>query len=91
VTLGGCVDALVFAGGIGEKGAKLRYAVAKGVECLGFTVDEEVNQQQVSETVVDIGGANSRHKILVCQTDEQFEMASECMSKILQVDDIGNK
>ena len=71
VTLGGCVDALVFAGGIGEKGAKLRNAVAKGVECLGFTVDEEVNQQQVSETVVDISRANSRHKILVCQTDEQ--------------------
>ena len=77
VTLGGDVDALVFAGGIGEKGAKLRYAVAKGVECLGFAIDEDINQKQVSETVVDISNAKSNHRILVCQTDEQASHSLE--------------
>jgi len=36
VTLGGQCDALVFAGGIGEKGALLRKRVVDGVKCLGF-------------------------------------------------------
>jgi len=36
VALGGQCDALVFAGGIGEKGALLRKRVVDGVKCLGF-------------------------------------------------------
>lgn len=36
VKLEGKVDALVFAGGIGEKGALLRKRVVEGVKCLGF-------------------------------------------------------
>jgi acetate kinase len=36
VKLQGEVDSLVFAGGIGEKGAKLRAAVVEGVASLGF-------------------------------------------------------
>ncbi|KAF2126122.1 acetate kinase, partial [Dothidotthia symphoricarpi CBS 119687] len=37
--LDGEVDALVFAGGIGEKGERLRQAVVDGVRCLGFELD----------------------------------------------------
>lgn len=43
VSLRGRVDALVFAGGIGEKSARLRRAVVESCACLGFEVDEAKN------------------------------------------------
>ena len=43
VKLGGQLDALVFAGGIGEKGVKLREEVVRRVGCLGFVIDGEKN------------------------------------------------
>lgn len=73
--LDGKVDALVFAGGIGEKGDRLRKEVVRGVRCLGFEVDDEKNGQSVEDVVTDISGKDARYKTLVCQTDEQLEMA----------------
>ncbi|KAJ4358853.1 hypothetical protein N0V95_002706 [Ascochyta clinopodiicola] len=73
--LDGKVDALVFAGGIGEKGDRLRREVVRGARCLGFEVDEERNGQSLKDVVTDISGKNARYKTLVCQTDEQLEMA----------------
>lgn len=79
VSLQGQVDALVFAGGIGEKSSKLRAAVVQKVKCLGFAVR---NVEDVGEDVVrDISEPGCRHKVLVCQTDEQFEMARLCAAK----------
>jgi acetate kinase len=73
--LDGEVDALVFAGGIGEKGGKLRQAVVQGVKCLGFAIDEEKNSLALEDVVTDITSNSARHKTLVVQTDEQLEMA----------------
>ncbi|KAK7432565.1 hypothetical protein QQZ08_000772 [Neonectria magnoliae] len=81
VTLGGRVDALVFAGGIGERSAKLRAAVVDRLACLGFTLDEASNAKPVTSVVQDLGAKGSEHGILVCQTDEQFEMARLCAEK----------
>lgn len=78
VKLGGKVDALVFAGGIGEKGVQLRKAVADGVKCLGFELDETTNGKPGNGIAVDIGSKESRHRVLVVQTDEQAEMARQC-------------
>ncbi|SMY22581.1 unnamed protein product [Zymoseptoria tritici ST99CH_1A5] len=78
VKLGGKVDALVFAGGIGEKGAGLRRAVTEGVKCLGFELDQEKNGKPGEDVAVDIAGKGSRHRVLVVQTDEQTEMARQC-------------
>lgn len=75
VSLGGQVDALVFAGGIGEKSAKLRAAVVAQARCLGFEIDEDKNGRQIGDVVQDVGKQGARHRVLVCQTDEQFEMA----------------
>ncbi|KAF2714665.1 acetate kinase [Pleomassaria siparia CBS 279.74] len=75
VKLNGKVDALVFAGGIGERGAKLRTAVVEGVRCLGFELDESSNDKPGDDVVVDISKSGARFKTLVCQTDEQLEMA----------------
>ncbi|KAI2472182.1 acetate kinase [Annulohypoxylon bovei var. microspora] len=78
VTLGGRVDALVFAGGIGEKSEKLRAAVVAQTECLGFRIDSKLNAAKITNTVQDIGKQHARHRTLVCRTDEQFEMARGC-------------
>jgi acetate kinase len=77
--LDGKVDALVFAGGIGEKGDKLRAAVVQGVRCLGFEIDEAKNGKQMEDLVTDISKDGARYKTLVVQTDEQLEMARGVM------------
>ncbi|KAH8591625.1 Acetokinase family-domain-containing protein [Bisporella sp. PMI_857] len=81
VGLGGKVDALVFAGGIGEKSALLRQRVADQVQCLGFGVDLESNKKEEKGVVWDIGIKGARHRTLVCETDEQFEMARICVEE----------
>lgn len=78
VTLEGKVDALVFSGGIGEKSAHLRAEVARSLACIGFEVDEVRNESLSEETVTDVSKDGTRHRTLVCRTDEQFEMAKEC-------------
>jgi acetate kinase len=77
--LDGKVDALVFAGGIGEKGDKLRAAVVQGVRCLGFEIDGTKNGEQMEDVVTDISKDGARYKTLVVQTDEQLEMARGVM------------
>lgn len=74
VKLEGEVDALVFAGGIGEKGEKLRRRVTEAVACLGFEIDEERNGKVGGDVVVDIGKEGARHRVLVCKTDEQASL-----------------
>ncbi|RHZ48635.1 putative acetate kinase [Aspergillus thermomutatus] len=82
VKLDGQVDAIVFAGGIGEKSALLRKALVEKARCLGLAIDAAANEKGPAEdqTVLDIskeGGNGPR--VLVCQTDEQFEMAYNCI------------
>jgi acetate kinase len=79
VSLGGQVDALVFAGGIGEKSDFLRKRVTENAACLGFEVDPELNGKEIKDVVQDVGKMAARHRTLVCQTDEQFEMARDCV------------
>ncbi|KAK4131947.1 acetate kinase [Trichocladium antarcticum] len=78
VTLRGRVDALVFAGGIGEKSDRLRAAVVDQVGCLGFAIDEAANGATMEGTVVDVGRKGVVPRVLVCHTDEQYEMARGC-------------
>lgn len=79
--LRGRVDALVFAGGVGERSKQLREAVVDAVACLGFEIKSGDNEG-VGErrgTVVAIGGGGGRAEVLVCRTDEAREMARECV------------
>jgi len=79
--LGGQVDALVFAGGIGEKSPELRQAIASKCSCLGFQLYDGMNKSQdgaeLAKTVRSI--SHGGKYILVCETNEQFEMAYQCM------------
>ena len=69
VKLDGQFDALVFAGGIGEKSALLRSRVVEKCACLGFTVDEAKNNKPEEASVVDIG-KSGKFRTLICETDE---------------------
>jgi acetate kinase len=74
VKLDGQVDALVFAGGIGEKSALLRRAVVEKCRCLGFTLDEGRNSEgaKYEDTVVDISKEPGKSpRVMICQTNEQ--------------------
>lgn len=70
VKLDGNLDAIVFAGGIGEKSALLRQRVIDKCACLGFTIDETKNKDPGEDRVVDIGKSD-KVRTLVCQTDEE--------------------
>lgn len=72
VKLGGKVDALVFAGGIGEKGKEFREGVCAQVSCLGIEMDTGKNDGvgKSEEDVIEIS-SGSGVKILVVKTDEQ--------------------
>ncbi|KAK4898743.1 hypothetical protein LTR27_003916 [Elasticomyces elasticus] len=72
VKLGGRVDALVFAGGIGEKGVQLRQAIVEKVSCLGFALDNATNAKPDSQqVVVDIGAQQSGDGKAVCTGGRQ--------------------
>jgi acetate kinase len=77
VKLGGEVDALVFAGGIGEKSARLREVVVGRCKCLGFELDATANGKKVEEIVQAIGTKGAEHQTLICQTDEQVRLFSD--------------
>lgn len=80
--LEGKVDALVFAGGIGERSVELRETIARRVQCLGFeALDAEANGRKFSSTedvvaisVAKSAGTEKRKQILVCHTDEQVSV-----------------
>ncbi|OLN92875.1 putative acetate kinase [Colletotrichum chlorophyti] len=78
VTLNGQVDALVFAGGIGEKSDKLRKRVIEQCACLGFNIDDDLNSKKIVDTVQEVGRDGNKCRTLVCKTDEQLEMARLC-------------
>ncbi|KAJ5773999.1 Acetate/Proprionate kinase [Penicillium paradoxum] len=81
VKLNGELDGLVFAGGIGEKSSMLRGTLVEKCQCLGLAIDDAANDKGPGdeETVKDLSkGTSKGPRVLVCQTNEQFEMAYHC-------------
>ncbi|CAI7580573.1 unnamed protein product [Penicillium glandicola] len=81
VKLNGEVDGVVFAGGIGEKSSLLRRTLVDKCQCLGLAIDDAANDKGPGdeETVKDISKDSCKGpRVLVCQTNEQFEMAYHC-------------
>lgn len=61
---------------------ELRAAVLDAVVCLGFKISGRDNEMVDGKegTVVGIGGGG-RPEVLVCRTDEAYEMARECAAE----------
>jgi acetate kinase len=74
-TLGG-LDALVFAGGIGENSAQVRAAACESFAFLGLELDPQKNAKSPADQV--ISAANSTLPVLVIHTQEDWAIAQEC-------------
>ena len=75
--LGG-VDAIVLTGGIGENSVSMRQRLFQRMRYLGIVMDESVNEDAsvgVDQTVAEVSAANSRVKVLVVKTDEEWMIA----------------
>ncbi len=78
--LGG-LDVLVFTGGVGENQWPTRYEVCKDMEFMGMEIDPEINAQTRGVEKV-ISTLDSKVKIVVIPTDEEYMIASDTL-KIL--------
>lgn len=70
------LDALVFTGGIGEKGAATRAAVCADMDYLGIALDEDANAATVGKEGV-ISPVTARVKVMVVPTNEELVVARE--------------
>jgi len=68
--LGG-VDALVFAGGIGENASTVRARICEGLQFLGIELDQKRNAQNAPLISLDLG----RVKVRVIHTNEELMIA----------------
>ncbi|KAG6832799.1 hypothetical protein H0H92_009418 [Tricholoma furcatifolium] len=85
VKLGAAVDALVFAGGIGERSARLQEVVVGRLGCLGYAqVDPRKNGELDDGVVVDIGIGTGK-RVLVCRTDEQNDMIDKLANELKHI------
>ncbi len=71
----GGVDAIAFAGGIGERGADVRMQVSKGLEFLGVCIDATRNKQGPPERVISLPDAPV--DMVIVQTNEEIIVARE--------------
>jgi acetate kinase len=74
VELGG-LDAIGFAGGIGENSPRIREAVCRGLEDLGIRLDAEANATGTGER--QIHAADSRVAVWVVPTNEELVVARQ--------------
>ena len=74
-TLGG-LDALVFAGGIGEHAPTVRAAACEAFAFLGLRLDSAKNEQSLTDQ--NIATDDSSIPVLIVQTQEDWSIAREC-------------
>ena len=72
--LGG-VDAIAFAGGVGENGVNVRARICKGLEFLGVSLDPARNRVCGREAI--ISADDSRARVLVIPTNEELVVARQ--------------
>ncbi len=74
----GGVDAIVFAGGIGENNPHYRSRVAKNLEFLGVKIDEELNEKAKRTSVeYNISAPDAKVQMLVIPTNEELMIAKD--------------
>ncbi len=80
--LNGC-DGIIFTGGIGENGIKMRKRILSDLENLGINLDEEKNNGLVG-TEGEIQANNSKIKIFVIPTNEEGAIALDTYSTAME-------
>ncbi|SER50866.1 acetate/propionate family kinase [Pedobacter rhizosphaerae] len=71
------IDAILFTAGVGENDKDMRAAVCSELSYLGIEMDIQSNSDY-SGGIKDISLDNSKVKILVIPTNEEYEIAQQC-------------
>lgn len=79
-SLGG-LDALVFTAGVGENAAIVRSGACETFGFLGLKLDHSRNESHPVDT--DIATEDSRVRILVIHTEEDWAIARSCLQRLL--------
>ncbi|WP_448697560.1 acetate/propionate family kinase [Mucilaginibacter sp. AW1-3] len=72
------LDAIVFTAGVGENDARTRELVCTDMDFLGISLDPAKNTAK-SGGLRDITSATARAKVLVIPTNEELEIANQCV------------
>lgn len=78
----GSVDAIIFTGGIGEKGKRIRAGVCAGLDGLGIVMDETANDSVSGESTFH--AEQSRTQLWVIPTNEEVIVARQCVELLNQ-------
>jgi len=70
------LDAIIFTAGIGENSSYMRKLICTDMDYLGIEIDDEKNQIR-SKEIREINKTNSKAKVLVVPTDEEYEIANQ--------------
>lgn len=79
--LGG-LDAIVFTAGVGENDAVTRQLVCADMEFFGIEFNAAENSQR-KPGLREISAENSRTKVLVIPTNEELEIANQCVELLV--------
>ena len=74
------IDVLVFTGGVGENQTVTRERVCNGLSFMGIEIDSEINKTRGEELVIST--ENSRVKVEVVPTDEEYMIAADTMELV---------
>lgn len=74
------LDALIFTAGVGENNAAVRSAVCHGLEFLGVSLDEHLNQSVKADR--NIATKDLPVSILVLHTEEDWQIAKNCWANL---------
>jgi acetate kinase len=77
----GEVDAVVFTGGVGERGVGVRVASLSGLSRLGIEIDEERNAD-VDNVPRDVAADGASVAVLVIPTNEEWEIARQSLEVV---------
>lgn len=70
------LDAIIFTAGIGENSSYMRKLVCTDMDYFGIELDDEKNGVR-SKEIREINTSNSKAKVLVVPTDEEYEIANQ--------------
>ncbi|HOK63351.1 MAG TPA: acetate kinase [Soehngenia sp.] len=76
----GEVDAIVFTAGVGENSPLIRKMVSDGLDFIGVSIDDELNDVKGKERI--ISSKDSKVKVLVVPTNEELMIARETMELV---------
>ncbi|GCE13960.1 acetate/propionate family kinase [Tengunoibacter tsumagoiensis] len=78
-SLGG-IDVLSFTAGVGENDRLVRSSVCERLGFLDLKIDQSLNEQSLADT--DIATPDSRVRVLIVRTEEDWEIARECWQNL---------